>query len=659
MPFGDVTNLATAQAADEERKRRRELATLALEEADLKRDMAARKAADALGPAGVLDDLLGSGGRRAAVSADVLKNAAEDRFLNEQAQTKFERRQQGLDRRETALAVPGKTAAERQTEMLAPLGPFATEDPTTKAQELLRDPRGREQRLLAQREKIAGPNVSRETPIYTDAPRARGSRRTEEGTITPGGTGAATMPYQGALDELLGLEVPRAGIRKEFGGTAEDRTLSFSDRREPGMRRYNSNAGTTKDVGAPGGGLVAAGRKPDPAKDALLGGLDELLGETKRQPFTPQERAEDLAVQQPGWDTMASRTTPEDIRNQLNTAVGEGRLNPATGQYLQQYYKSIADDAYDANGDFNPEIWQGRLAQGRKPAPGEAEARAKTGGTAVPEAQAAERAATTAALTPPPGGPGATRSPSLAAEQATAGPPAEGNAERPSAQRWAGGATAPPEVAAGIARIGVPALAAAAGPATGGLSIAALLAGGAGGEALAESAEGADYDPAKIAGAGVLGMLGGKVLPAAIGGLVNRVQGLRGATGFGRALRAVGNDRPAGLSRGGLPDDPITSRGSFPSLRDRAIQQTAQQGSASIPETDLFRTLPPDLQAARLPALRGGGEFTLGRLADESPDIEALIEAYLRQSRRLLPGPAGVGGDANLPALRGGGFVMR
>jgi hypothetical protein len=412
MPFEAVTNLASAEAADAERKRREAEAALQ-EEARLaagerKAAMEAQALDAASGPAALLRDLQGGGRGRAAVAGDVLRNAEQDDFLNQQADRRidrqFDQRETDLQRRATALAVPGPTATERALTMSAGAGRFGTEDANARAQELKLNPRGR----MADLDTLIA-DVSRETRapdarIYTDAPKARG--------------GSDTAPYAGALDELLGMEVPRAGIRREHGGTAEDRTLSFSDRQEPGMRHYNNPAtGEARDVGAPGGGLVSGTKPPDTsAKDAVLAGLREERAMAERAPFTPQELAKDLSVQQPGWDARAAGLNPAAVDELINAEVGDGRLNPRTGQFLRERYDGFARRAYNEQGEFSDETWANLLGT-----PDSAALRAQQGGQAVPQAKAAEQAAVQDALQAPQDGPGSTPSPALAAQSEAAG----------------------------------------------------------------------------------------------------------------------------------------------------------------------------------------------------------------------------------------------
>lgn len=446
MPFAAVTNLASAEAADAERKRRTQQAQLAADADRLKNHEADQLASEATGPAAVLAQL--QKGNRVAVDPDVIRNAEQDQFLNSQAHRRFDRQGDRLAEQARQAAIPGPSAAERAQQLAAPLGSFATEDPTAAAQELKTDPRGRLARIDAQRQQLlGGQDVSRETsPLYTDAPRARGSHAIGPG-VTPGGNAPDTMPYAGALDGLLGLDVPRAGIRKEFGGTAPDITLSFSDAqgRGPGMRPYSSRSGATKDVGARGGGFGAvhgaADQSPQAALLAQVAGLDELRGEAQRASSTPQEVAQGLVSETPAWDVKAAELGPERVQQELTRWVAEGG-DPKVAVTLQRKYAGVADDLKDPDdGTIDLRDWADRLRQGRSPAPGEAETRLKTGGQAVPAAEAQAQQATQAAREPAQDAPGTTRSPAEAAVggQAATAPPGQPRAPGAGSQVATGG----------------------------------------------------------------------------------------------------------------------------------------------------------------------------------------------------------------------------
>lgn len=382
MPFPAVENLAALDASAAERKRREELARLQQDEAHLADQAAEQKAAARSGPAGVLESLMKAGGRSPAVAGNVLQGAEEDRFLNEQATRRLGRQADALGEQKSRLSIPPPSPAERYNEMAKPLGRFATEDPATAAGELRTDPRGRLAELNRVKDQITG-TVPRET------------------------SGADRFYYR---------EEPSQAAPGES-------VLSFTNRperaSEPGFHRYNSDTGTTKDLGAPGGGLSTIGNGgPDHTPQAaLLQDLGGMIGQAERQRLTPQEMAQDLVTQEPGWDAMAAKASgPAEVEQLVNEAVAAQRLRPETGQYLQRKYAGIGNQAFDERGEFQPEIWQGFLTDGRKPAPGEAEARARTGGQQVAEAAQQEHAAVQDALQPAEDAPGSTQSPALIAE---------------------------------------------------------------------------------------------------------------------------------------------------------------------------------------------------------------------------------------------------
>lgn len=378
MGFGDIENLALQQAAEAERKRRQDEQQLALEEADLKRQMLKEKADEAGGPAAQLKAL---GTSRVSIDPAFAKSAAEDAFLNEQATRRFDRRAQALEDRKAKLAVPGPTATERAATMEAPLGRFANEDPLVATQETLTDRPGR----------LAAIDQTKENLLQ---------------------------------DVSRGTAADRIYYREEPSGS-----LSFTNRpdvaAEPGYRRYNTDSGRTKDLGAPGGGLTVIGRG-EPAgaadtKEALLRHLDALRGQTERTRLSPQELAKDLGEQQPAWDEKAANSDPTTISEDLNAAVASG-MRPETAQYLQRRYQSFGQSSRDPDtGELNTEKWSNLLRQGRSPAPGEAAGRAQTGGQAIPEAEQAKADAIQSALQPPENAPGTTQSPSLAAESQAGG----------------------------------------------------------------------------------------------------------------------------------------------------------------------------------------------------------------------------------------------
>lgn len=397
MPLDAVRAQAVLAADEDERRRREAQVRLAAEEAALAEDVATEKQRAAEGPAALLEQL--QGGRRAAVAGNVLREAEEDRFLNQQGMRRLERRASGLEDRKRDLAVPGPSANARYAEATAGLGRFAYDTPT----------RDDLPELRRMREGLAS-DVSRETSprIYTDAPRAQ--RRDDAGT----------MPYAGALDGLLGLDVPRAAIRQEFGGTAPDTALAFSDRPEPGMRPYQSASGRTKDVGAPGGGLATVSRGDRPGTVTPQALIDQLIGETERLPLTERETMGTLAREKPAYDVEAANLAdPAQIEQKILTDVGEGRLDPGVGRELMARYARLAKQVTSDEGEFAPDVFQQILQPSALAGPPAPERLARAGEALTTQAAQNERQAVTEALQPVPGGPGEAASPALQAEGAT------------------------------------------------------------------------------------------------------------------------------------------------------------------------------------------------------------------------------------------------
>lgn len=593
MPLEAVRAQAVLAAEEDERRRREAQQRLAAEEAALAEDVAAEKRSAAEGPAALLEQL--QSGRRAAVSPDVLRAAEDDRFLNQQDMRYLERRAGGLDARKRDLAVPGPSAEARFAETAKPLGRFAFDMPTREDLPELR----------RMREGIG--SVSRETParIYTDAPRATGR------------DAGGTMPYGGALDDLLGAEVPRAAIRQEFGGTAPDTVLSFSDRPEPGMRRYASDEGRTKDVGASGGGLasVRPGERPGAVTPESL--IDELIRDTERLPLTEREVMGTLAKEKPTYDVEAANLAdPGAIEQKILTDVGEGRLDPGVGQELLARYGRLAKQVTSAEGEFAPDVFQELLQPSALAGPPAPERLARAGEALTTQAAENERQAVTEALQPVPGAPGEAPSPALQAEgaddagsgffaQLAAGAQAGARDRFPASQTG-------PELddratAAGIARYGLPMAGSAFGPVGGAVGAGA-------GEVLAGAIEG-DVDPGAALLATLLGGAAGK-LPAVGRRIVDAVQGRRLARGLSLGME--------GLTGAAAPE---VVGGGRAGARAGARAYEAARGAVEPPSGPL-----PYLRE-NLPALPGGG-FT--------PGASRTVESAARPVRapRLLPGPA-------------------
>ncbi len=417
MALGPITNLASAQFADEQRKREREQLLAADDLDQLKNQMAGLTEDEKTSPARLLEL------KNVHLDEATRRDAEQNAFLDQQAHQRVDRQRDALASRSRGLTAPLPTVAEREQTLSAPLGRFATEDPSMRAQELSTNPGGRIADLDALKDRLVGLQGGDDTPVYTDAPQVNAGR-------------SETMPYQGALGALRGAAVPSAAIRREFGGTAPDTTLRFSDRPEPGMRRYNAPLEQTdmtplyEDVGAPGGGYVAAQKNTDrTAQGALLASLDELRGEASRAKSTPQEVAQGIVTEQPEWDQKAADLGPDAVQFALTDYVAKGG-DPKVAANLQKRYAGIADDVTDADGRIDLRDWADRLQQGRSPAPGEAATRAQTP-SPIPKVEAEKQTAVQDALRAPENGPGSTRSPALAAEQASAGGPPPANPEAP------------------------------------------------------------------------------------------------------------------------------------------------------------------------------------------------------------------------------------
>lgn len=615
MAFEGVTNLASVEAADAERKRRQQQAALELEHSGLKDELLGLKQAEAGSVYSQLDKL----GPRVAVSPEVRQDAEENRFLDQNREKRFARRDLDLERRSSALATPGPTVAERVQTLSKPLGEFANEDPDVRATELKTDPRARIPRLdalIAEMQGAGGSqNVSRETP-------------------------------------------ERDYYREEPNGT-----LSFTNRPEvasqPGYRRYNADSGMTKDLGAPGGGLTTlrGPSAPPDARDALLQALQGERAVAANQPLTERETMGTLAKVKPAYDVEAANIAdPAAIEQKLLTDVGAGKLDPGVGQELLSRYAGVAKQA-TKNGEYDPRALQEMLqpsAMAGPPAPDKAAALLQAP-SPLPQAEAQAAEVTQQALEPPQEAPGTTRSPEASASEGFfAG---LGSAARRGTERLTGTAPSPetPESFPGPGGVVRAALPLAAGPAVAGLGVlggaAAGLGVGVGSELLGQLLNGESFNSAAIGGAGAMGAAGGAVAPV-VGRGFNAVASLAKRARPSAIPGVYGPNWTAGAPTrvlGGLTEE-VPSAGNFPSLLDRARQAAAQEGSTAIPEG------PVPYLRENLPALRGG-EFTPGPTTEEPLDIETLIQELMRRRRPQLTGPAPE--PNTLPALRGGGFVLR
>lgn len=364
MPFDAVQNLAVDEAAKAERERRERLAQLADQAAAQKLD-----AADS--PAATYAKAQKQG--RTSISGPLAADASDYQQLEANERTR-------LERRAAPLQVPGPSAPERMQQMLGEvqqLGePMPGEERSTRLS-----------RLEAARERTLGDITDQHVPRETSPIFYGGGHPAGPGDDT------GSLPYEGALAGLQGAEVPRAGIRPEFGGTAKDELLSFTNYDpKPGMRRYTSpGGGEQKDLGAPGGmfGTISGGGgRGGKAGDALRSDLDRLIAETKAAPLSEREVAQKLDTDQPNWDQYAAEHTPEETQAALQHGIAVGDTDPKVAEVLLGRYHGIARQATDKDDGFDPKLYREILRSTRPAAPGEAEHQAATGGKLIPEAEA-------------------------------------------------------------------------------------------------------------------------------------------------------------------------------------------------------------------------------------------------------------------------------
>lgn len=546
MVFEAVQNLAVQQAAEDERRRQQAMA-------DILDAEKAQRADAADSPAALYAKATKA---HQGISPELAADASDYQQLEASAR-------QRLERRVAPLRVPGPSAGERAQKMLGDVAGLAEPMPGEARPDRI-------SRLEAARERTLGDitggsqNASRETaPMFY----AGGH---------PAGPAAdtGTMPYRGALEGLRGAEVPRAGIRPEFGGTAKDELLSFTNYNpQPGMKRYTSpGGGEQKDLGAPGGSfgtLSGGGGQGGKAGDAVRSDLDRLIGETKAAPLSEREVAQHLDVEQPNWDQYAAEHTPEETQAALQHGIAIGDTDPKVAEVLLGRYQGIAHQATDKTDGFDPKLYREILTGSRPPAPGEAEHQAATGGQVIPKAEAQKAAMLQSVqqgvqdapgtTLPPQGGPGTPtpqRTPQMGAQAADEVPPPGG--EGPGWLRTGVGEAV---------RFGAPFAGKALGGLAGGIlgkSPAAMMAGGAaggaafgaGGEAIANYLEGQPIDAKDELVAALLGgavapvgkVLGGAGRGAAKAGqgLYDSVQGYRAAPAVARGFQAVHTARQLG-----------------------------------------------------------------------------------------------------------------
>lgn len=364
MAFEAVQNLAVQQAAEDERRRRQELAQLA--------DQAAQQKVDAAdSPAALYQKATKA---HQGISPELAADASDYRQLEANQRTR-------LERRAAPLQVPGPSAPERMQQMLGEVQQLGEPMPGEERSTRLSRLESARERTLGD---VTGQNVPRETsPMFYSGSHPAGPAED-----------TGTLPYRGALDGLRGAEVPQAGIRPEFGGTAKDELLSFTNYNpNPGMKRYTSpGGGEQKDLGAPGGSfgsISGGGGQGGKAGDAVRSDLDRLIAETKATPLNPREEAGALVAAEPVWDeTAASLGDPAAIGQQINQAVADGSLDHKVGAHLQHKYERLAHAATDEDGFLDPQQFRQLLGTQRPPAAGEAEHQAATGGQVIPQAEA-------------------------------------------------------------------------------------------------------------------------------------------------------------------------------------------------------------------------------------------------------------------------------
>jgi len=637
--FADVRNFEVMAEQEDERRRAEALRELALERQHQQEDAANS-------PAGLLDAAM-KGNRRAAVTGEAMGGADDWRYLNEQADRK-------LERRALELAKPSESAADRMMKDLGAAAPMAFETGEEKTFALQNDPRGRATDLQEMLDKMGGGKAKDSGPdapiYYSGPPRHEGDPND-------------VMPYEGGLEGLRGANINRAAIRKEFGGTAPDETLSFTNIPKsvtPDMRRYDTGRGTQKDVGAPGGtlgdfgggaGMGGAGG----VKGKIRAVLQSEIEQAKLAPLTGREQAGEFVSSSPELNKAAQELDPNQLDNHIMQLVSDGKLSPQVGRIQSARYRSLAQQATrPENGEFDRDKYNmlvRREDAGSSPAA--LSMTAREGGGKVEQAEAQKTASLKAAAESPPGAPGTTRSPVETQGQpqpAAPLPPAPGESLGGPQQQGIGAVdwgqfkeTAPRAV-----RVGAPLLGAAAGSLVGAPNVGAGV-GGFIGELSAQQLAGEDVNLGRAAVTGAADFAGGKVLGGVFGvgkkalGLGREyLAGMRGAKAIGEG--AEGSFGPAafeprtttfqGETMAGPPlRETAGASGPGMSTLDRARQASAEVGSA-LPPTGAVPYNPARLPAVGRQNFEMGGEgplLTPGRPPGRSP--------------LQLEGPQGAAGD--------------
>jgi len=656
--FASIENMALKDALEAERQRKADEAQFLM---DKKQEVESQAESEG--------GLIAAQQRRhpnAAMSDRAAKAQSEWAMLNKGANDR-------LDARALKLAVPGPTAAERYDTMLGPARDIAYMSPIERSEDLANNARGRLAKIEAAKNELMGglaAGGASDEPIFYRGP--AGGAKTDP---------RDEMLYGGAFEKLQGASVPRAAIRKEFGGTADDQTREFTNRPEamlpegwhppqaatpePGWREYKGG------VGPRGGGnlsVITGGGKYGQEKDAVIKQLNEEADVARRAPLSATGTFAGLAKLEPEWDKAAAGMQPGDLQQALNDAVGNGELAPELGRVFRQKYDKMARDATDQDGNFSLEEYQQRITNQRRMAPGETEQRVKEGGGVAQKAEADMVAMRSQATGPVPGAPGVSLpppapgttppprppgAPPVNAAQAPMGPGLPGFGQRaiqgirsvlPTPPPNTGTPEQPREVStevmrkaqreqlAMLARLGVPAAALMAGPTAWLPYLATAFASGAIGEAAGEGIEGSPLSPTAIGEAGATNL--------AFGGL---------AKGVGAGFRAVNRFRTG--MRGSLQPAGVRSLGNQ-SMLDETAGGAAKYGA--LADQELAGSASTQAAAAPRPSVRGISEEA--GAPGKASSLEQARQFQAQEAAGVTPPPEGniPYFKGNLPA-RGGG----
>jgi len=502
-------------------------------------------------------------------------------------------------------------------------------------------------RLLANMDGGGSRAGTSDAPIYYQGSRATGAHEPIE-----------RMPYNGAVEGLRGAEVPRSAIRPEFGGTAKDEMLSFTNRPEvyqgdPEYRRYDSPSGTSKDTGAPGGdlGSVTGGGGPQGAiKDAIRRSLLQEREQAMLAPATPEEVAAQTVTLEPELYGMAQQMDPNQLRTAILEKVASREISPVTGRQAMIRFQSFADQATSKDGEFDRDIYNallGQSAQSPQPPPtippgGKVEASEQRAAGAIQDVTSG-----------PPGAPGTTPSPVLnpgqPAASATPDEPVgalQGFADamqQGSKDRFGAPMPAtPPGMAGAAARVGMPIAGGVLGGTVGFPNVGAGL-GGAAGELLGQAVEGEPFSLGQAGKAGVEAAVLGKVLGKGAEFVGGKLANLRSAKALGQGIQGASRDFPPGVERMLQAEDaarvvaPRPSGAEFLSENLPAVQPPRQGFSLGErgPTLGPERTIPgrgvPAVRGMDLPAELDRG-FTMGEAGPTvSPGRPSPADAMIQE----------------------------